>query len=123
MSEVTETKETKNLDLVKWAFSVVLVALAIFGNAYFDDEPFLYRLIAVLIVAITAGLVASTTNKGTAFRQLLVEARTEMRRVVWPTRNETFQTSIIVLVCVMVVALLLWVMDLGLGATISILIG
>jgi preprotein translocase subunit SecE len=110
-------------EILKWVVSIVLVALVVLGNSYYGDQPFLYRLIGVIIGGLLAALVALQTIKGRAFVSLLKDARSEVRRVVWPTRPETVQTTLIVLVCVAVAAFFLWLMDLGFGAAISSIIG
>jgi preprotein translocase subunit SecE len=56
-------------------------------------------------------LVASTTQKGSDFITFAKESRTEVRKVVWPSRQEATQTTLIVLVATLIMALLLWGMD------------
>ena len=119
----SEVEPSSSLDALKWVFALLLVAAAVVGNSYFSEEPFLYRLIGVLVVAIAAAVVASQTIKGKAFTSLLKDARTEVRRVVWPTRQETAQTTGIVVLVVAFMALVLWLLDMMLGAGISELVG
>ncbi|MEL0615036.1 preprotein translocase subunit SecE, partial [Marinomonas arenicola] len=71
-------------------------------------ESLLYRLIAILVFAGDAGFVALQTAKGKAFFTFAKEAKTEIRRVVCPTRQETVQTTIIVLAHVIFMTLVLW---------------
>ncbi len=111
------------VEALKWTVVCVLIAVAVVGNSYFDDQPFLYRLIGVMAVSGLALLIAAYTEKGKSFMELLKGARAEVRRVVWPTRQETLQTTGIVVLFVGVMALLLWLLDLGLGAVISKIIG
>jgi preprotein translocase subunit SecE len=63
------------------------------------------------------------TSRGRAFLTLCLEARTEIRKVVWPSRQETTQTTIVVLIVVFVVALILWLLDWGLNGIVSVIIG
>ncbi|MAA60537.1 MAG: preprotein translocase subunit SecE [Pseudomonadales bacterium] len=70
-----------------------------------------------------AALLASFTDKGRAFIALLQDARAEVRRVVWPTKQETAQTTGVVVLVVAIMALLLWLLDLALGKIISSIIG
>ncbi len=114
---------TSRLDPLKWGLVVVLVAAAVVGNSYFADESLLYRVIAIIAVAGLAGWVASTTERGGAFWQLIKGSRTEIRKVVWPTRPETTQTTFIVVVFVIVMALILWALDSLLGWLVSMVIG
>lgn len=111
------------LDITKWVFVVATIVVVVVGNSYFDEQPFLYRLIGVMIGGVFAALVASQTEKGQAFLALLKDARAEVRRIVWPTRQETLQTTGVVVLFVGIMALILWMLDLGLGALISKIIG
>ena len=111
-------------DLIKWLVVAVLVAGAVYGySVYFAGESFLYRLIGVLIVAGVAGWVAVQTRKGRAFWGLCLDARSEIRKVVWPTRQETFQTTLIVIVAVAVLGLVLWIVDSLISLLIRLIIG
>ncbi|WP_339516976.1 preprotein translocase subunit SecE [Pseudomonas sp. RL_15y_Pfl2_60] len=122
MNAKAEAKETR-FDLLKWLVVAALVVVGVVGNQYFAAEPILYRVLALLVVAVVAGVVALQTAKGQAFFALLKEARVEIRKVVWPTRQETTQTTLIVVAVVLVMALLLWGLDSLLGWTVSLIVG
>ncbi len=109
-------------DTLKWVVVFALVAIAVVGNSYFADESLLYRVLGIVALAIVAGLVALQTSRGAAFWELVKGSRTEIRKVVWPTRQETVQTTMIVVVFVLVVALLLWGLDAFLGWLVSLAI-
>ena len=70
-----------------------------------------------------AAFVGLQTEQGRAFNQLRKDAAIELRKVVWPTRQETVQTTLIVLVFVVIVALILFFMDWVLNSLISWVIG
>jgi preprotein translocase subunit SecE len=109
-------------DAVKWTVVVVLLAVAIVGNSYYGEESLLYRVLGIIAIAGVAGLVALQTAKGAAFWVLIKGSRTEIRKVVWPTRQETVQTTMIVVGFVLLVALLLWGLDSFLGWLVSLAI-
>jgi preprotein translocase subunit SecE len=111
------------LDGLKWLVVVVLVAVGVTGNIYFADQSLLYRTLALVALAVVAGYVALQTARGAAFLKLAREARTEIRKVVWPTRQEATQTTLIVVVFVLVAALVLWGLDSLLGWLASLIIG
>lgn len=67
-------------------------------------------LVAVAVVAV-AGFIAATTEKGSAFLTFAKESRMEVRKVIWPTRQETNQTTLIVMAATLIMALLLWGLD------------
>lgn len=122
MSAKAEAKD-KRFDALKWLFVVLVVALGVVGNQYFSAEPVLYRVLVLLALAALAGFVALQTARGHAFFVLLKEARIEIRKVVWPTRQETTQTTLIVVAVVLVMALLLWGLDSLLGLLVSLIVG
>ena len=80
-------------------------------------------LLALLAIAAVAAFVGLQTVKGKSFFVLVKEARTEIRKVVWPTRQETTQTTLIVVAVVLVMALLLWGLDSLLGWLVSLIVG
>jgi preprotein translocase subunit SecE len=110
-------------DSVKWVVVAVLVGVAVVGNSYFADQSLLYRVLGIVALGAVAGLIALQTAKGDAFWTLVKGSRTEIRKVVWPTRQETVQTTLIVLAFVVVVALFLWGLDSLLGWLVSLVIG
>jgi preprotein translocase subunit SecE len=97
--------------------------VAVVGNSYFSNESLLYRVLAIVALAAMAGFVALQTAKGASFWSLVKGARTEIRKVVWPTRQETVQTTMIVVAFVLLVALILWGLDSFLGWLASLVIG
>jgi preprotein translocase subunit SecE len=109
-------------DAVKWTVVIALLAVAIVGNSYYSDESLLYRVLGILAISAVAGLLALQTAKGAAFWALVKGSRTEIRKVVWPTRQETVQTTMIVVGFVLLVALLLWGLDSLLGWLVSLAI-
>ena len=100
-----------SLDVLKWSAVLLLLALAIAGNMFYADSPMIYRVVGVVVLCGLAGLVFMRTSKGRQLSNLAREARTEIRKVVWPTRPETTQTTFIVLAVVTLVAFLLWLVD------------
>ena len=110
------------LDSAKWIIVFILVAVAVVGNSYFADESLLYRVLGILVLAAVAGMVALQTAKGAAFWALVKGSRTEIRKVVWPTRQETVQTTMIVVGFVLLVAVILWGLDSLLGWLVSLAI-
>jgi preprotein translocase subunit SecE len=122
MNVKAEAKDSR-FDLLKWLLVAALVVVGVVGNQYFSAEPILYRVLALLVVAAFAGVIALQTSKGRAFWVLAKEARVEIRKVVWPTRQETTQTTLIVVAVVLVMALLLWGLDSLLGWLVSMVVG
>lgn len=111
------------LDAVKWLLVFVLVSAGVVGNYYFSAESLLYRVLALLVLAVVAGWIALQTDKGRRFASLVTEARAEIRKVVWPTRQELMQTTMVVVVFVLIMALILWGIDSLIGWIVSLVIG
>jgi preprotein translocase subunit SecE len=111
------------LDWLKWSIVVALLAGSVVGNWYFQEVSLLIRVVAILAAAIVAGLIAVQTERGQGIWTLIKDARTEIRRVVWPTNQETTQTTLVVLVIVLVFALILWGLDSLLSWIVSSIIG
>jgi preprotein translocase subunit SecE len=113
---------TSKFDGLKWAAVALIVALGVYGNSYFADQSLLYRVLGLLVMAAVALAIALQTEKGHSAWTLIRGARTEIRKVVWPTRQETVQTTLIVVAFVLVVALILWGLDSLLGWLVSLVI-
>lgn len=111
------------MDWVKWLLVTALVAAAVWGNSHYADESLLYRIIGVLVLAIVAGGIALLTTQGKAFNQLRKDAMIELRKIVWPTRQEALQTTAVVVVFVFIVALILFFIDWILNGLVSMVIG
>ncbi|MEX0619063.1 MAG: preprotein translocase subunit SecE [Pseudohongiellaceae bacterium] len=122
MAEKLDSHDSK-LDWLKWAIVAALVIAGIYANSYFAAESVLLRTVGLLVLAGIAGWVAAQTEKGRRFVNLCLDARVEIRKVVWPSRQETTQTTIIVLIVVFIVAVILWLLDWGLNSIVSVIIG
>lgn len=122
MNVKAEAKDSR-FDLVKWLVVAALVVVGVVGNQYFSAEPILYRVLGLIVLGGVAAFLALQTARGQAFAVLLKEARVEIRKVVWPTRQETTQTTLIVVAVVLVMALLLWGLDSLLGWLVSLIVG
>ncbi|MCB1744814.1 MAG: preprotein translocase subunit SecE [Gammaproteobacteria bacterium] len=106
-------------DVVKWLVAACLVLAGLAGFYIFGDQSLLLRVIALLLLFGAAIAVAYHTAKGREGAEFVKDARVELRKVVWPTRQETTQTTLVVIVMVAVVALMLWILDSVLGLLIK----
>jgi preprotein translocase subunit SecE len=111
------------LDWLKWLVVVALLAAAIVGNWYYQDQSLLNRVLAIVAMSGVAIAIALQTERGRVIWALLKESRVEIRRVVWPTRQETTQTTFIVVMLVLVFSLILWGLDSLLSLLVSAVIG
>jgi preprotein translocase subunit SecE len=111
MSTSTENQTSGSLDIVKWSITFLLLAAAVIGNYYFAQESVLIRAVGVVVAIALALLMAMQTEKGRMAVAFAKEARTEVRKVVWPTRQEAIQTTGIVLLATVFMSLLMWGLD------------
>ena len=112
-----------SMDSLKWAIVVLLIVAGVGGNVYFADITLLYRVLALVALTAISLFIAVQTEQGAAFWQLAKDARTEIRKVVWPTRTEATQTTLVVVAIVLIAALILWALDSILGWIVSQFIG
>lgn len=118
------TEATKSpLNAVKWILAIAVAGAAVVGNQMYAEVGLLYRVLGVVALMLVALGIAATTSQGTAFLTLLKEANIERRKVVWPTRQETTQTTLIVIAVVIIMAILLWGLDSLLSWIVSGVIG
>ena len=111
MNASTEEQVTSSFDTLKWGVVFLLLAGAVAGNYVYGEASVLIRAVAVVVAVAVAGLIAMQTEKGSNALIFAKEARTEVRKVVWPTRQEAVQTTGIVLVVTLLMSLLLWGLD------------
>ncbi|HUH58251.1 MAG TPA: preprotein translocase subunit SecE [Pseudomonadales bacterium] len=129
-----------SLDSLKWVLALVVFAVAVVGNVYFKEIldyllfaapqltfltkfTLIYQVFAVVLLMALSAFIALQTTQGKSFVVLVKEANLERRKVVWPTRQETVQTTLIVVVFVVIVGLILWGIDSVLGWMTKMLIG
>ncbi|MGM0811596.1 preprotein translocase subunit SecE [Thioalkalivibrio sp.] len=122
MSERTE-QTGGGLDTVKLFAAIALLIAGVMGFYYFAAESMLVRVLGLLAIVGVAVGVAMTTSKGRQLAGFMGNARTEVRKMVWPTRVETTQTTLIVIGVVILVGIFLWLLDTLLGWIIRQFIG
>ncbi|MCM8596384.1 preprotein translocase subunit SecE [Accumulibacter sp.] len=98
-------------DKLKFALAVLLLAAGVAGFYLLGEQAMILRVLAVLAGVGLAVLVAWQTEQGRLFFAFARESTTEARKVVWPSRKETMQTTGLVFAFVVVMALFLWLTD------------
>ncbi|EOW9268979.1 TPA: preprotein translocase subunit SecE [Vibrio cholerae] len=107
-----EAPDSSNaVDTLKWVATFVLLVAAVVGNYLYGELSVVARAAGVIVLIAAALGVAATTTKGKEAIVFARESRMEVRKVVWPTRQETMQTTLIVLAVSIVMALALWGID------------
>ena len=98
-------------DKIKLGLAVLLVVAGIAGFYFLKDNAAILRVASVLAGLVAAALVAWTTAPGRVFFVFAQESVVETKKVVWPSRKETVQTTGMVLAFVLVMAIFLWIVD------------
>lgn len=114
---------TSVFDVVKQVFSVVFVVAGISAFYYFSEVQLLYRVIALLVIMSLVVAMILTTGLGRSIWVFVLESRQEVRKVVWPTRDETMRTTLLVFAMVFVVGIVLWLLDMFLFWGVRLLTG
>ena len=122
MNEKIEV-ESSGMDTAKLAASVLLLIAGIGAFYIYEEHSLLLRVLGLLVVAGIAVFVAMQTVVGRRVWSFATDARSEVRKVVWPSRQETIQTTLIVFAMVLVMGIILWLVDMALMAIVRSVTG
>lgn len=122
MNSNVDTTDGK-LDTLKLSIALLITIAALAGFYIYAEQSLLYRVLGLLGMAGISIAIALQTNKGREIWGYFQDAQIEVRKVVWPTRQETVQTTLIVIGMVILVAIILWLLDMFLGWAIGSLMG
>jgi len=121
---------TSVADIVKQVSSVVLVVAGVVAfyyfstdHTYFKEVRLLYRVLGLVVIVLMALGMMLTTDLGRTVWSFVLESKQEVRKVVWPTREETMRTTLLVFAMVFIVGLILWLLDMFLFWGVRILTG
>ena len=100
-----------DLNSFKWLVTMILLACATVGFQYFADLHMAARLGGLGAAVLAAVGIACMTTQGQNALEFINSAKAEARKVVWPTKKETIQSTIAVVVMVLVASVFLWLLD------------
>ena len=100
------------VDTAKLAFAILVVLAGLVGYYYFADVSALLRTLGVVAAVAVAGFIAFTSLQGRTLWKFIQGARVELNKIVWPTREETIQTTLVVLVVALFGGVFFWLLDL-----------
>ena len=115
MSEQQEAGRASGLDNAKLVAAIVLVVGGIVAFYWFANQSVWLRAGYALLGTVAALVLAWQTNMGRATLSFILSSRNELRKMVWPTRQETTTTTLFVIATVLVVGVVMWLLDLALG--------
>ncbi|CRK85923.1 Protein translocase subunit SecE [Candidatus Providencia siddallii] len=104
-------KYKKNSDNLKWIIIYTLLIITIIGNYYFHQYNLAIRAFVIIITTSIAGLISLWTVKGKKYLSFIKESLIEMKKVFWPSKQETLQITLIVVLVTTIMSLLLWGLD------------
>ena len=117
-------------DIVKQAFSVLILVAGVAAfyyfstdHSYFKEVRLLYRVLGLVVIVLMALGMMLTTDVGRTVWNFVLESKQEVRKVVWPTREETMRTTLLVFAMVFIVGLILWLLDMFLFWSVRLLTG
>ncbi len=122
MNSKSETQASK-FDTFKLALAALVLVVAVATFYYFVDYLLLVRVAGLLAAVGVAVGIALTTAMGANLLGFIKDSRAELRKVVWPTRQETWQTSLAVILMVIIMGIFLWLLDMLLLWLVQLLIG
>lgn len=111
------------LNKIKLVLALLLLSAGVAGFYVLAEHAMILRVLAVLAGTAAAIVVLWTTPEGQTALAYARESAAETRRVVWPSRKETIQTTLFVFALVVVVAIFLWIVDLGFFWAVEKLLG
>jgi len=114
MSTTTETSSSSGLDIIKLLIAAAVLVGGLFGYYWFLEWALALRVLLVLGATGAGVAIGMTSSQGQRLWHFVQGSRVEIRKVVWPTKQETTQTAIAVFVFTLVMAIFFWALDSGL---------
>lgn len=108
-SKVNATKNTA--DVLKWLGVLIFLIAGVVANYHYQEIAWSLRLAGWILLSLIMLAVASRTSQGQRFQKFAKDSQIELRKVVWPTRQETIRFTIGVIVMVVIMAIALWLID------------
>ena len=115
MTDDSKVQDAGTTDKVKLAIAIVIVIAGVAGYYVLANQAAWMRWLSVIASLVLAGVVVAFSRYGSEFRRFVELARIELRKIVWPTRQETLQTTLVVFGFVIVAGVFFWLLDLALA--------
>ncbi len=111
----TKAQDAGAADTVKLAVAIILVLAGIAGYYVLGNQAAWIRWLAVAAGLVLAAVAIAMSKYGTALKQFMADSRVELRKIVWPNRQETGMTTLVVFVFLLVAGIFFWGLDLALA--------
>ncbi|MBK47169.1 MAG: preprotein translocase subunit SecE [Gammaproteobacteria bacterium] len=121
MSE-SKVENNKNNSLIM-LLSLLTLLVGIFLFYYFSEVRLFYRVVGIMFTIILATSIAYQTDFGKTVFSYVSDSKVELKKVTWPTKQETTQTTLGVVVIVVIIGLILWLLDMLFAWSVGTLYG
>ena len=111
----TKAQDAGAADTVKLAVAIVLVLAGVAGYYVLGTQAAWLRWLAVAGGIVLAAVVIAFSKYGTALKQFMADSRVELRKIVWPNRQETGMTTLVVFFFLLIAGFFFWGLDLALA--------
>ncbi len=122
-TKVEQARGSAAGEVVKYVVALLLVAAGVFGFYWFENWATAVRALLVVVGVLAGAAVFAGSAKGAQTREFLSESRFELRKVVWPTRQEALRTTWVVMLAVLIISLMLAGFDAVIQWVIKLLLG
>ena len=115
MTDDSKVRDAGTADKVKLGIAILIVIAGVAGYYVLADQATWLRWLPVVGSLVLAAVVVAFSRYGSEFRRFVELARIELRKIVWPTRQETLQTTLVVFGFVIIAGVFFWLLDLVLA--------
>tara|TARA_B100000927_G_C16090791_1_gene319097 strand:+ start:51 stop:419 length:369 start_codon:yes stop_codon:yes gene_type:complete len=120
---MTETNIEAKSNSAYLIISIGVLIIGMFLFYYFDDVRLFYRVLGMISALVLSGFIGYQSDFGKLVYSYVTDSKVELKKVTWPTKQETTQTTLGVIFIVIIVGILLWLFDMLLGWAIGTLYG
>lgn len=106
-----KNEKIKKFEIFKWTTIFIFIFTAVIGNYYYNGFFTIIRVIIVYTLIIAAIILFFFTNKGKLAMVFIKKAKTDAKKILWPTRQESFYTTLIIFVITILTSLIFWGLD------------
>ena len=111
MNDNVEQEQSSLLDTLKLLGSVLILLVGVVSYYYLIQMSILFRVLMVLASVVVSLVIFFQTQRGKTLWEFFQGSRVEIKKVIWPTRQETFQTTLTVFVFVLIMGIFFWLLD------------
>ena len=111
MNDNVTQQESSLLDTIKLLGSVLSLIVGIFSYYYLIQISILFRVLIILASVVVSLIIFFQTYKGKTLWVFFQGSKVEIKKVIWPTKKETFQTTLTVFIFVLIMGIFFWLLD------------